>query len=261
MKVRYLNGGLEIESYKLLVIEGSEIYFEFINDLLEKSRIYLDPSENDSRPREFRVDRCKAIAGAIAKLGDRSKQYDAVLVSNRSRIRAKKGAMGTLIRDAGTAPVLLLTTLGDRDDDIRQCLEAGVVAHIAMSTLRYQGGELLAHSVLDAIALRRGEFAKEESRAEAVSKKARKARKIQQGVGIFLWGVVVFVVIPSFRNGGLTVDFAGDKSLENFFAGAGTVLSVDLGSRLSGAVQYFRRNAARLANKISSARNRGCAND
>ena len=227
MKVENRNG-LKVEVFRLLVIEGSDVYFEYINGMLEKSSFYLTPIDSDALPQQFHVSRCKTIATGLEKLKDISRDFDAILVSNRARIRSDRDAISNLIRFAGAAPLLLLTTLGDNDNDIRQCLESGVVSYISIPSLRHEGTEFLANTVLDAIAIRRGGFAKEVSQVEACTRVNRQGKRIRQVMAILVLGVVIFIVTPSFRDWTLTVDFFYEEALANFFKGSGAILSSDV---------------------------------
>ena len=132
MKIKTRNG-LKIEFYELLIVEGNDGYFKFLQDLLGKIGLTLVTEGSPSAPREFNIHRCTAIADAINKLDDAPVPYDAVLVSNRSLVavlvgnpsikHAKRDAIESVIKFAGAAPVLLLTTMA-QDEDIRECLSS-----------------------------------------------------------------------------------------------------------------------------------------
>ena len=67
MKIEPLNG-LETEVYQILIVEGSELDFNRLDELFEKTSICLASSPSEVLPRVFKPTQAKSIDAANAIL-------------------------------------------------------------------------------------------------------------------------------------------------------------------------------------------------
>ena len=231
MEIENFNG-LLTETYRLIIVEDSDVNFSNLTDLFEKTSIYLAPLNPGVHPRRFRVERFQTVDSALAKLRSPASKFDAILVNNRVSDNNRDDAIAALAHFGGSAPVILLTGLGDSDEDIRQCLQHGAVGYLSIPEMVYQGPERLSNAILDAIAIRQGEEQARQSMLTDLSQKAQSAAsrisRPQRAVIIAFFGFVLFVGQPSVQRWEWSHRFDDEAVRGWFIAIAGVVWSIGM---------------------------------
>lgn len=208
MKVEPLNG-LATEVYRILIVDDSDIDFDRLEDLLECTRFHLPTSAEEVTPRLFRPSRAHTLEDASLQLRNPATIFDAILVSYRVTKSGEDGKISSVVGVAGAAPVLLLTSLGDREEDVRQCLQDGVIEHFSKARTFYEGHDFLVNSILKAIAIKQGfllaEQSQRESIVEEISQRIVKASRVVRAILIVTIAGGIFVIQPSISRGHLHI--------------------------------------------------------